>query len=71
MACQVDGILLVLHAGHTQRQAARQAAQNLRQMGANLVGAVLNDIPSSSRHYYRSSVRHSVGQGVEAQANEA
>jgi succinoglycan biosynthesis transport protein ExoP len=38
----VDGVLLVLDAGHTRRGMAHQAAESIRQVGGNLVGVVLN-----------------------------
>lgn len=38
-----DGVLLVVRAGHTDRGAAQQALQQLRTVGARVLGAVLND----------------------------
>lgn len=54
LAPAVDGVLLVLKAGHTPREAARHAVENLRQVGANLVGVVLNgvSIPRGSYYHY-------------------
>lgn len=43
LAPQVDGVLLVVRAGHTRKDAAEQAKQQLQQVGARLLGAVLND----------------------------
>lgn len=42
LAPRVDGVLLVLHAGHTRRDRARQARQVLEKVKANIVGVVLN-----------------------------
>jgi succinoglycan biosynthesis transport protein ExoP len=59
LAQAVDGVLLVVVAGRTQRQTARQAVEGLRQVGANLVGVVLNAVPTRKgsydryREYYR------------------
>jgi capsular exopolysaccharide synthesis family protein len=39
----VDGVLLVVRAGHVDRVAIRQAIRQLANVGANVVGAVLND----------------------------
>jgi non-specific protein-tyrosine kinase len=39
----VDGVLLVLQAGKTRRDAARQARQILEKVKANIVGVVLNN----------------------------
>jgi len=52
LAQAVDGVLLVLEAGHTRRQAARQAVESLRRVGASLVGVVLNAVPTHSGSYY-------------------
>ena len=43
LATVADGVVLVVRAGVTQRAAAQEAAQQLRTVSANLVGAVLND----------------------------
>lgn len=40
-----DGVLLVVHASRTVRDAAREAADGLREAGANLLGVVLNGHP--------------------------
>ena len=42
LASKVDGVLLVLLAGHTRRDRAREARRLLEQVQANLVGVVLN-----------------------------
>ncbi len=42
LAPRVDGVLLVLQAGHTRRDRARQARQVLEKVKANIVGVVLN-----------------------------
>jgi capsular exopolysaccharide synthesis family protein len=52
LARGVDGVLLVLEAGHTRREAARRAVESLRQVGANLVGVVLNAVPTHNGSYY-------------------
>jgi capsular exopolysaccharide synthesis family protein len=43
LAVHVDGVVLVVRAGATHRGAVRDAAQQVRTVGANLVGGVLND----------------------------
>jgi non-specific protein-tyrosine kinase len=48
---QVDGVLLVVDVGRTRRSAAEQAVEGLRQAGANVVGAVLNNVTSGSGSY--------------------
>ena len=50
-----DGVLLVLRAGRTQQQAAREALRQLAAVDAHVVGAVLNDpdskVPLYDRQY--------------------
>ena len=52
LARQVDGLLLVLRAGQTRWQAARQAVDRLHQVGATVTGVVLNAVPMRSGGYY-------------------
>jgi capsular exopolysaccharide synthesis family protein len=52
LAQAVDGVLLVLEAGKTRRQAARHAVESLHQVGASLVGVVLNAVPTHKSSYY-------------------
>jgi capsular exopolysaccharide synthesis family protein len=52
LAQAVDGVLLVLYAGKTRRENARQAVESLRQVGANLVGVILNAVPTHKGNYY-------------------
>jgi capsular exopolysaccharide synthesis family protein len=43
LASKVDGVVLVVRAGHTREAAARAMLQQLGRAGANVVGVVLND----------------------------
>jgi polysaccharide biosynthesis transport protein len=43
LGAQADAVLMVVRAGQSERPAAAYAAQQLRAVGARLVGAVLND----------------------------
>jgi len=61
LAQGVDGVLLVLEAGHTRREAARRAVESLRQVGANLVGVVLNAVPTYNGSYYYYSYHETYG----------
>ena len=65
LARGVDGVLLVLEAGKTRREAARHAVERLRQVGANLVGVVLNAVPThrGSYHYYSYHECYGDGRG--------
>lgn len=48
---QVDGVLLVIDASHTRRDAARQAVLVLARAGANVLGGVLNRVPKREAGY--------------------
>lgn len=48
MATKVDGVLLVLKAGQTKRDYARQAKETLEKVNAHVVGAVLNNVASDA-----------------------
>jgi non-specific protein-tyrosine kinase len=53
LASQTDGVLLITEAGKTRRAAVVRAMENLQQVGANVVGGVLNKFsPRSSEDYY-------------------
>ena len=65
LARSVDGVLLVLQAGKTRRSAATQAMESLRQVGANVIGAVLNAVPlrRGGYYYYYYNYYHRDGYG--------
>lgn len=52
LANRVDGVLLVIEAGKTRADAARQAISDLQHTNARLLGAVLNRF---SKRYYQAS----------------
>jgi non-specific protein-tyrosine kinase len=58
LATRTDGALLVVNTGETRRAALQQAAEGLRKVGANIVGGVLNMVPTRKgdgyyyQHYY-------------------
>lgn len=54
LATRVDGVLLVVKPGMTKMDACRQAVEQLRRVGANLLGIVLNDVElkNSRINYY-------------------
>jgi capsular exopolysaccharide synthesis family protein len=52
LARGVDGVLLVIDAGETRREVARRAVDNLRQVGAHMIGVVLNRVPTHRGGYY-------------------
>jgi capsular exopolysaccharide synthesis family protein len=57
IAPRLDGVLLVIKPGATKLAAAKDAADQLRQVGANLLGVVLNDIDLSRSSYYYHKYR--------------
>lgn len=50
----VDGVLLVVHGGKTSRQVVKRTRQMLQEIGAKIIGVVLNkaEIHSSDYYYY-------------------
>jgi Mrp family chromosome partitioning ATPase len=63
LAPAVDGVLLVVEAGKTRREDARHAVKGLRQVGANLVGVVLNKMPLHRGSYYLYNEANGNGRG--------
>jgi polysaccharide biosynthesis transport protein len=54
LAPRIDGVLLVLKPGSTKIAAARQAVEQLRRVGAHLLGVVLNEVSlTRSRYNYQ------------------
>ncbi len=51
LSTQVDGVVLVINAGKTQRDAARRAIATLQQVGAKVLGGVLNRITDKRGRY--------------------
>lgn len=62
IAPKMDGVLLIVDADATMRGAVRATREQLELVGANIVGAVLNDFdPSRARNSYGSSKYHYYG----------
>ncbi len=61
MSTQTDGTLVVLKAGRTSRDVARRTVRQLRDVNANLLGAVLNDLDLHDRKYGQSSYYYQYG----------
>jgi non-specific protein-tyrosine kinase len=65
---RASGVMLVIQAGHTRRDAARQAIKRLEQVGTNILGAVLNQVSHRGRdshqytQYYTRSGQTPAGQ---------
>jgi polysaccharide biosynthesis transport protein len=56
LGSMANGVLMVLRAGYSERAAAKEALQRLANVGAHVVGAVLNDpdhkVPEYGSYYY-------------------
>ena len=48
----LDGVLLVVRTGRTQREVARRATQIIRDSRLNLLGIVVNDLDEALPYYY-------------------
>jgi capsular exopolysaccharide synthesis family protein len=55
----VDGVLLVVHGGKTSRQVVKRTRQMLQEIGAKIIGVVLNkaEIHASDYYYYHYDYR--------------
>ncbi len=54
VASQADGVLLVLDAQNTPKEAVRQAIYDLEAVGAHVLGTVMNNAKLSKSEYYKS-----------------
>lgn len=72
---RVDGVVMVVKAKHTRRDSLRESLARLNQVGAKLLGGVLNGMSSKSKgnyyhQYYTHSEQHKApGQSVEDNAS--
>jgi Mrp family chromosome partitioning ATPase len=51
LSTSADGVVLVVRAGHTDREAVQHAVREINIVGGRLVGAVLNDPKELTRKY--------------------
>lgn len=60
IASMVDGVLLVVHSGKSSRKIVTRARKLLQDVGARIIGVVLNkaDTSSHSEYYYNSYYSH-------------
>lgn len=63
MSRMVDGVLLVAKPGETKVGALEQSVNQLRQVNANLLGVVLNEIPQNGHRYYYKGYQYYTYQG--------
>jgi capsular exopolysaccharide synthesis family protein len=64
LAALMDGVVLVVRAGHLPREMLRRAERRLRDVNAKIVGVVLNSVDERSSDYYFYSY-HQYGYGDE------
>jgi succinoglycan biosynthesis transport protein ExoP len=73
----VDGVLLVVHGCKTSRQVVRRTRQMLQEVGAKIIGVVLNKINVRSHDYYYyhhhnyKGYYHETSNGVQAGASSS
>jgi len=53
LATMVDGAVLVVRGGYTPQELAQQAQYQVRDVGARLIGVVLNDVDLRHYGYYQ------------------
>jgi capsular exopolysaccharide synthesis family protein len=49
---RVDAVILVINSGNTKVAAAQRAVEQLRRVGANIIGVVLNNVGAKRSRYY-------------------
>lgn len=54
LASKVDGVILVVKAWETQKEAIRSAIRQLEQVEASIVGVIINSVPTEFSYYYDS-----------------
>ena len=67
IASMVDGVILVVHSGKSSRQVVRRSRQLLQDVGAKILGVVLNNVNLKAQdnyyhyqsYYHRNSYRSS------------
>lgn len=58
LAAMVEGAILVVKGGFTPRELAQQAQLHVRDVGARLIGVVLNDVDLRHNGYYNSYYKY-------------
>jgi capsular exopolysaccharide synthesis family protein len=66
LASQVDGIILVIQAGETRIDVARETKELLTHAGGKILGAVLNGVKYGGDSYYRYYYYYGHGQREDA-----
>jgi Mrp family chromosome partitioning ATPase len=58
LATLVDGVVIVIKSGETPRFPIREAIEQLSEVDARIVGAILNNIDFENRSYYYHYYKH-------------
>lgn len=58
LAPQIDGVMLIVKAGQTNRKMVKKAVEQLRTAKANLIGVVLNQVDIKREGYYKDYHRY-------------
>jgi Mrp family chromosome partitioning ATPase len=58
LATMVEGAILVVKGGFTPRELAQQAQLHIRDVGAHLIGVVLNDVDVHHNGYYKGYYKY-------------
>jgi Mrp family chromosome partitioning ATPase len=58
VAARADGVLLVIQSNKTQLNAATAMIDQLKRVGARVVGVALNRINSRETYYYYNDLKH-------------
>jgi succinoglycan biosynthesis transport protein ExoP len=69
LATMVDGAVLVVRGGYTPQELAQQAQFHVRDVGARLIGVVLNDVDLRHNGYYQSHYRYGYGENHDSEKN--
>lgn len=67
IASLVDGVILVVHGGRTSRQVVKRSRQTLHEVGAKIIGVVLNRAEVQTHDYYYYHYNH---KGYEIQPSD-
>lgn len=67
LAQAVDGVLFVIKAGHTRRDAARRAIKSMRLVGVKPIGVVLNAVSTRNHEYSSYYLQGAYGNGYKNQ----
>src|SRR5258705_11071319 len=71
IASLVDGVILVVHGGKTSRQVVRRSRQTLNEIGAKIIGVVLNRAEVTSHDYYNYRYKYEAYQSEPANGDHA